>query len=136
MPKPHTLTDLQIDIMKILWKLGDATVADVHREIQHKRDLAQPTVATLLSRLDKKGVIAHRTEGRQFIYHAVAKEADVKRSMIAQMKDTLFTGDVPALVNQLLSGRDISKSDLEEVKALIAEKERELERRAKKPKSK
>jgi BlaI family penicillinase repressor len=135
MPKPLALTDLQIDIMKILWKLGDATVADVHRDLQRKHELAHPTVATLLSRLEKKGAITHKVDGRQFIYSAVAKEADVQRTMIAQIKNSLFTGDVPALVNQLLSGRDISRSDLEEVKALIEEKERELARRAKKPKS-
>ena len=126
------LTDLQIDIMRILWKRGDASVADVHREIQHTRQLAQPTIATMLSRLEKKGAVTHTVEGRQFIYRAALKEADVKRSMIAQMKDSLFSSDIPAVVSQLLAGREISREDLDEVKALIEAKERELAKSSRK----
>jgi predicted transcriptional regulator len=122
------LTELQIDVMRILWTFGEATVAEVHREIRKRRDLAQPTVATLLSRLEKRGAIEHRTEGRLFIYKAVIKEEEVKRSMIAQLRDSLFTGDVPALVNQLLSAREISHDDLDQVRALLEAKERELSR--------
>ncbi|HUQ20387.1 MAG TPA: BlaI/MecI/CopY family transcriptional regulator [Gemmatimonadaceae bacterium] len=131
MPQSHSLTDLQIDVMRALWKLGEATVADVHQELSKHRPLAHPTVATLLARLEKRGATAHRVEGRQFIYRAVIKEDEVKRSMLAQIKDSLFTGDVPALVNQLLSGRDISAADLEEVKALVAAKELELKKKNK-----
>lgn len=121
-----TLTDLQIHVMRILWARGEATVVEVHRALNSSRGLAQPTVATLLSRLEKRGAITHRTEGRQFVYRALVDEAAVRRSMLSQLADGLFGGDLPQLMSQLLSSRDVQRDDLEEVKAIIARKEREL----------
>ena len=120
------LTDLQLDIMRVLWRTGEATVADVHRALEKDRRLALPTVATLLSRLEKKGAVAHRTEGRQFVYRAAISESKVRRSFVSQIRDSLFGGDLPALVHQLLSTRDVRPQDLADVKLLIAQKEKEL----------
>ncbi|HSA56101.1 MAG TPA: BlaI/MecI/CopY family transcriptional regulator [Gemmatimonadaceae bacterium] len=127
------LTDLQLDIMRVLWRAGEATVVDVHRAIEQERGLALPTVATLLSRLEKKGAVAHRTEGRQFVYRAVISESSVRRSFVSQIRDSLFGGDLPALVHQLLDTRNVRPQDLEDVKLLIAQKEQELKAAAKKP---
>ena len=130
MPKQLSLTDLQLDIMRVLWTRGEATVAEVAHAVR-ARKLANATVATILSRLEKRGAISHRSEGRQFVYSARLKEAEVRKSMMTRVKETLFTGDVPALVSQLLMERDINADDLKQVKALIAAKERELEKQAK-----
>jgi predicted transcriptional regulator len=119
------LTDLQIELMRVLWTRGEATVVQAHRDLSATRELAQPTVATMLSRLEKKGAIAHRTEGRQFIYRALVSEADVRRSMVGQIADVLFGGDVPQLIHQLLSERAVSADDLAEVRRLLEAKERE-----------
>jgi BlaI family penicillinase repressor len=119
------LTDLQIELMRVLWTRGEATVVQVHRDLSATRELAQPTVATMLSRLEKKGAIAHRTEGRQFIYRALVSEADVRRSKVGQIADVLFGGDVPQLIHQLLSEREVSADDLAEVRRLLEAKERE-----------
>ncbi|MBC7789219.1 MAG: BlaI/MecI/CopY family transcriptional regulator [Anaerolineae bacterium] len=129
MAKPLALTDLQLDIMQILWTAGEASIAEVHRALRGRR-LAHATVATLLSRLEKKGAIRHSTEGRQFIYRPVLKQAEVQKSMIAKVRDVLFAEDVPALISQLLADRDISREELDHVKALIEKKERELSERA------
>jgi predicted transcriptional regulator len=118
------LTDLQIELMRVLWARGEATVAQVHRDLSPTRELAQPTVATLLSRLEKKGAVAHRTEGRQFVYRAAVSEAEVRRSMVGQIADVLFRGDVPELIHQLLAERRVSAEDLAQVRRMIEEKER------------
>jgi predicted transcriptional regulator len=123
------LTDLQLEIMGVLWADGEASVVDVHHALKARR-LAQGTIATLLSRLEKKGAIAHRAVGRQFIYYPVLKRAEVRKSMIARVKDALFPEDVPALISQLLAEGDISREDLDNVKALIEKKEKELAARA------
>ena len=120
-----SLTDLQIDIMRVLWQLGEGTVAQVYQALAD-RDLAQPTVATLLMRLEKKGALAHRVEGRQFVYRAVLSEGDVRRSVLTRIADHLFGGDVPQLMHHLLSSREISRGDLDQVKELIAQRERLL----------
>lgn len=124
MKDPVALTDLQIELMTMLWSLGEATVVDVHRALPASRALAQATVATMLSRLEKKGAITHRVQGRQFYYRAVLSEAEVRRSMLAQVADRLFRGDVPQLIHQLLSERPVGADELAEVKRLIEEKSR------------
>ena len=120
------LTSLQLDIMRVLWRAGEATVVDVHRALEPTRGLAAPTVATLLSRLEKKGVVVHRTEGRQFVYRAAISESNVRRSFLAEITDSLFGGDVPQLVHHLLNSSELRPQDLEDVKLLIAQKEQEL----------
>ena len=66
MTSVKNLTALQMTVMNVLWQLGEATVAQVHAAVQEKRQLALSTVATVLSRLEKYGLLSHRTEGRQY----------------------------------------------------------------------
>ena len=66
-PVTTSLTDLQLAIMRILWDRAEATVVEVQTRLRPERDLAQTTIATLLSRLEKRGVVEHRLDGRQFV---------------------------------------------------------------------
>lgn len=127
MSQTYELTSLQIALMRVLWERGEATVAEVQEELRDERELAQTTVATLLSRLEKKGVVAHRAEGRQYVYRATVSQAEVRRSMLGELTEHLFGGDVPALVGHLLGGREVDSGELARLKAMIEEKEREME---------
>ncbi len=119
MSESHLLTALQISIMRVLWDRGRASVAEIYEALRPVRGLAQTTVATLLSRLEKRGVVAHHTRARQFIYYPIVTEADVRRSMVSQLTERLFNGDVTALVSHLLDAREMSTGDLAKVKELI-----------------
>lgn len=123
----YGLTELQLEIMAVLWARGEATVADVRDALD--RDLAQTTVSTLLSRLEKRGLVMHRTEGRQYVYRAVVEEARVRRSIVSdltEMADRLFAGDVAELVTQLLAESDVDADDLARVRSMIERREAEL----------
>lgn len=120
MTEPHQLTELQIAIMRILWERKEATVADIHAAFLDERGLAPTTVATLLSRLEKRGAVKHLTVARQYVYYPVVSEEDVRSSMVADLTEQLFDGDVAELVSHLLRAQDISPDDLEKVKELIA----------------
>lgn len=117
------LTDLQLAIARVLWERGECTVLDVQNALAPERKLAQTTVATLLTRLEKRGVVAHRTIGRQFVYRAIVTEPEVKGSMVGQLTDMLFAGRPADLISHLLTSRDVEADDLIEVKRLIAEAE-------------
>ena len=121
--KEVRLTELQLDIMSVLWKKGSATIAEVHDAVGAKRGLAAATVATLLRRLEKKGAVAHVTEGRQFVYRALITSAAARRSMLSEVAERLLPADVPALINQLLASEKIGAEELEQVKKLIEAKE-------------
>lgn len=119
----HELTELQIAILRLLWERGEATVADIWEALHAERGLAQTTVATLLTRLERRGVVARRTDHRQYIYRALITEAEVRHSMVGDLTERLFEGDVTALVNHLLTSRDIAPGDLARLRALITEAE-------------
>ena len=125
----YSLTDLQLDLMKVLWERKEATVVDVRKAVRPKRDLAHSTVATHLTRMEKRGLVQRRTEGRQIVYSAAIEESSVRRSMVSEfseVKDRLFGGDIADLVTQLLSQNDVDADDLAKVRRMIEAKEAEL----------
>lgn len=125
MKKDPTLSELQMAIMRVLWDSGEATVAEVQAALQaQNRELAPTTVATMLSRLEKRSLLTHRTENRQYVYRALVSEREVRRSMVRDLVGQLFQGDVKALVSHLVRESEIDETDLNELKAMIAEKER------------
>ena len=123
----HSVTELQLALLRVLWSRGEATVAEVQEGLRPQRELAATTVATLLGRLVKRGIVAHRTAGRQYVYRAEVTEEEVQRAVATGVAE-LFEGDVASLVSHLLSTRDVNASDLERVKRLIEAKEAELRR--------
>ena len=118
-----SLTDLQLAIMRILWGSAEATVVEVQNRLRPERDLAQTTIATLLTRLEKRGVVEHRLDGRQFVYRPLVTEQEVRRSMVSELTDRLFDGSSAALMTHLLRSREIQPGDLDRVKRMIAEAE-------------
>jgi predicted transcriptional regulator len=81
----------------------------------------------MLTKMEKKGVVAHRTEGRVFFYRPKIREADVHRSMVSDLTERLFAGDAAALVSHLLTEREFDAQELAKIRALIeqhAKKER------------
>ena len=113
--------------MRVLWDRGQATVAEIHEALLPERGLAPTTVATLLSRLEKRGIVKHRSASRQYVYYPAISENEVRRSMVSDLAERLFDGDVAELVSHLLSEREMSAGDLEKVKELIASHEARLE---------
>jgi len=123
------LTELQLEIMAVVWRNGSATVTDVHQAVGTRRGLAPATLATLLRRLEKKGAVTHIVQGRQFIYRPSITSDAVRRSRLSEVAEKLLPADVPALISHLLMSDKIGAEEIEQVKQLIAEKEREKERR-------
>ncbi|HYU34125.1 MAG TPA: BlaI/MecI/CopY family transcriptional regulator [Thermoanaerobaculia bacterium] len=125
MEASYHLGDLQLAIMRVLWARGESTVADVHEALEPERGLALTTIATMLAKMEKKGVVDHWTEGRRFIYRPLVSEDKVRRSMVADLTAQLFRGDAAALVNHLLSEHDIQSQELAQLRNLIEAHERE-----------
>jgi len=119
MTDAHLLTDLQFAIMRVLWERGHASAADICEALRAERGLAQSTVATLLTRLEKRGVVKHETRSRQYVYYPAVTESEVRRTMVSELTERLFNGDVTALMSHLLSARDMSHGDLARVRKLI-----------------
>ena len=124
MDRSQHLGELQYAIMRVLWDAREATVAHVLERLPRSQRRALTTIATMLTKMEKKGVVDHRCEGRQFIYFPTVNESDVHRSMVADLTDRLFQGDVGALVSHLISEQEIEPGELARLKTLIAERQR------------
>ena len=119
MPDRHQLTELQLAILRILWERGEATVQDIWEALHPERGLAQTTVATMLSRLERRGVVTRRAQARQYHYKAAVTEEEVQHSMVGELTERLFDGDITALVQHLISGKDVSPGDLAKIREMI-----------------
>jgi len=124
--KPHRLGDLQLRIMKVLWERREATVAQVLEALRDPADLAYTTIATMLRKMEARGLVSHRAEGRSFVYVPKVEAEDVSRSMADHLVDRLFEGSLFDVVNHLLTTREVSRDELRQLEKLIAERKKTL----------
>jgi BlaI family penicillinase repressor len=117
------LTELQISILQIIWEREEVTTQDVWETLSRERPLALTTVATLLSRLERKRVVSHRQVGRQYVYRATVTCAEVRHSKVRELTDTLFGGDASALLSHLVSSEEVDARELDRIRAALEEVE-------------
>lgn len=115
----YHLGELQYAIMRVLWADQEASVNRVWEALPREHRRALTTIATMLTKMEKKGVVSHRSEGRQFVYVPEVKESDVRRTMIADMTERLFDGDVAALMSHLITEQEIDRDELAQLQKLI-----------------
>jgi BlaI family transcriptional regulator, penicillinase repressor len=119
----ENLTDLQLSVMKALWRVGTGTLAEVHAAMAGVgRSLAPTTVATVLQRLSTQGWVKHRKRGRQFEYCALVDEKEAAAGALERMVSAFFGGKVSALAAQLLESENLSEAELAEMRRLIERK--------------
>jgi len=119
--KIHRLGDLQLKIMQILWARAGATVAEVHGALTGERDLAYTTIATMLRKMDARGLVKHRLDGRSFVYRAAVGEEAVSQGMADHLVDRLFEGSLSDTVHHLLTTREVSREELSKLEKMIAD---------------
>jgi len=115
------LTGLQLALLQVLWDRGEASTQVVCEALAAERGLALTTVATLLSRLERKGIVVHRQVGRQYVYRAAVTRAEVRRSKVRDLTETLFGGDPAALVSHLVRAADVDDQELQRIRSLVEE---------------
>jgi len=116
----YRLGDLQLRIMRVLWDSGSASVAEVQEELGPQQ-LAYTTVATMLRKMENRGLVRHMEEGRKFIYEPTVTAEDVTRSMADDLVDRLFKGSLAETVSHLLQTREIGPTELARLERLIQE---------------
>jgi predicted transcriptional regulator len=125
-PVTHRLGDLQLKILQSLWMRGEATVADVHEGLGGSDRYAYTTVATMLRKMEARGLVKHHTEGRSFIYRPSVAETDVSTGMMDHVIDSIFEGSLAEAVNHLLNNRDVSREELRQLEQMISERKKQL----------
>lgn len=117
----HSLTDLQLDVLNVVWDRGEATVSDVHAGLAPQRELARKTVGTIVRRLESYGFLSHRAEGREYLYRADVTPGEVRRATVSNIVRRLFGGDVPSLLSHALEAGEIERGDVERIEEMLRE---------------
>ena len=121
---PLRLGDLQLRILEVLWKSPDSSVGFVHETLKPERNLAYTTVATMLRKMEARDLVTHREEGRTFLYRATVQADDVNRSAGDHFVGRLFEGSIADAVSHLLTTREVSRDELDQLEKLIREAKR------------
>jgi predicted transcriptional regulator len=120
---PGALTKAQRDIMEVVWAAGEVTVTEVRDALAKKRDVARNTIQTMMVRLDERGWLKHREQGRTFIYSAARPKTVSLGAKVSQMVDRLFAGSPENLVNALIEYRGLSSDESERIREMIEQAE-------------
>ena len=113
------LSPAETEILRIVWELDCATVQAVCDTLPAQRTIAYATVQTLLRRLEKKGYLTHKVQGKAHVFHARVKQEEVIGSAVRAFVDRLFGGDAVPLVQYLAENRDITKEDIRHLQAIL-----------------
>jgi predicted transcriptional regulator len=115
------LTEVELELMTILWSLGEGSVADVIEQLPKNRELAYTSVSTILRILEQKEVLKTRKEGRGHVYVPELKKSDYESKTVRHVVDNVFNGTPVALVRQLLGSVKLNENEMEEIKRLVSD---------------
>jgi predicted transcriptional regulator len=116
------LTTAELELMQILWKLSEGTVAEVIEAMEIHQKPAYTTVSTLLRILEQKGILKARKEGRGHIYIPLLSKAEYEAKAVRQVVENVFEGTPVSLVKQLLNSGELNAKEIEEIRKLLDQK--------------
>jgi BlaI family penicillinase repressor len=123
-------TSRELEALKILWRLGRATVREIYTELEPRDGgLAYTTALSLLQTMEQKGLVGHESAGTAYVYYAKVRRDSVFKKLAGGFLDQVFDGAMGEYVARALQSRRPSLEELEELEAMIAEaKKRARER--------
>ena len=113
------LTELENEVMSAVWGAGPSSVEAVHQAVSPKRKLKEATIRTLLRRLELKGYLRHKAEGRAYIYHAAEPARSLAARAVRQIIDGLCQGSVEELVSGMVDAKVLSKGELDKLAEFV-----------------
>ncbi|MGE3172697.1 MAG: BlaI/MecI/CopY family transcriptional regulator [Planctomycetota bacterium] len=126
LPEP---TERELQILKVLWDRGEATVRQVYETLRRDLPIVQNTVQAFLRLMEQKGLVTHRTAGRSFVYRAVPKRDRTGKDLLSGLLDGVFDGALDQLVASALAVKKPSADELERLRVLLAAAEQKAKRR-------
>ena len=122
-PKHNTLTPQELEIMKLVWQRGAATVRHVYEALLERRKIAYTTVMTMMKILETKGYLKKRRQDRAFLYRPAHPKNRIIGGMIREFIDRVFNGSAEPLLVHLVKSRHLSEKDLQKIARMVKESE-------------
>jgi len=124
--KTRTLTKVELEFMQIIWKRREVTTEDIMETLAGKgRRLCDGAVRRMLAILVEKGFLTRRRQGMAFIYKPQVDEEQATKRIAKDLLERAFRGKASLLVAALLDSRSINRNDMEKIKKLIKDREKE-----------
>jgi predicted transcriptional regulator len=118
-PAKTTLTSQELEIMKVVWRLGNSTVRQVYEELLKHRRIAYTTVMTMMNILEQKGYLKKRQEDRAYVYVPAQPQKQVIGSMVREFVQRVFNGSAEPLLAHLVEDEQLTEHDLDEIRRTI-----------------
>ena len=123
--RSQTLTDVELEFMQVLWSLFEANSVMIQKALRERgRELTGGSIRKVLGILERKGHVQRRRLGRSFYYAPKTQPRVAKHGAVRDLCLRLFYGSVPNLIAALLDAADLRPDDVEEIKKLIAQREK------------
>src|SRR5262249_22012446 len=122
-PRHNTLTFQELEIMKLIWQHGAATVRDVYEALLERRKIAYTSVMTMMKILETKGYLKKRRQDRAFLYRPAHPKNQIIGGMIREFIDRVFNGSAQPLLVHLVKSRRLREKDLQKIVRLVEESE-------------
>ncbi len=119
------ISKAELVVMQAIWQLAPCSAADVVAQLDNETDWHEKTVKTLLNRLVKKGAVSFVKDKRRYLYSAVIKKGEYQVAESTSLLNRLFEGRVSPLVSAFASRSKLSQQDVDELKALISDWEKD-----------
>ncbi len=120
--KPR-LSDLENTVMNIVWEHNEATAESVRTQIEATQPIKDSTVRTILRRLEAKGYVRHRTEGRTFVYSPTVASNNAAADAVRSIMDRFCNGSIESLLVGLVNREVVSPEKLQELAKRIAKEQ-------------
>ena len=117
------LSDAEWKLMNRLWE-QDATIMELTKEIGEEQDWTKSTIITMLNRLEKKGAVAYREEGRAKRYYPLIDRESAAVRETEDFLDKVYQGSVAMLVNAMAGNKKLKGNDIQELRALRSQWEK------------
>jgi predicted transcriptional regulator len=121
--KSNTLTEAELRLMRILWRRGESAVTDLVSAMPDGEPLAYNSVLTTIRILEQKGYVAHRQEGRAFVYRPLVAENEASRSEVRHVLSRFFGNSREQLLLSVLGDEAITAEELATLKDAIRQAE-------------
>jgi predicted transcriptional regulator len=119
MVKKPLPTDAELAILGVLWRLGPATVREVHEALAPVQSTGYTTVLKLMQIMAQKGLVRRDESQKSHVYRAVTGEEQTQRRLLGELMDKAFAGSASRLVMRALSVKSASSAELDEIRALL-----------------
>jgi len=121
MKRPPTPTERELEILRILWERGEATVRQVYEQMRQQLPIVQNTVQAFLRTMEEKRLVGHRVQGRTFVYRPLIEREQTNTQFASNLLGRVFDGAIDQLVESVFESRRPTTEEIARLEALIAD---------------